>query len=71
MAEWNNENCGEYIHRDAVKENLRDELEAALSAVLEQHDTNGCTAHDSMRTISYIFCYYSGVMRRMKEREAG
>lgn len=70
-AERNNERCGEYIHLDAVKEILRDELEAALSSVLGQHDANGCTAHDAMKTLSDVFCFYSGVMRRMKERDGG
>ncbi len=71
MAEWNNEYCGEYIRLGAVKEILRDELEAALSAMLERYDAVEITAHDAMKTLSDVFCYYSGVMRRMKESGGG
>lgn len=70
-AERNNERRGEYIQLDAVKEILRDELEAVVSAVVEGHDTSEYTAHDAMRTLSDVFRYYSGVMRRMKERDGG
>ncbi len=57
--------------RDAVNEIIRDELEAALSAVVEQYDTEKWSANDAMKTLSDVFCFYSGVMRRMKETEEG
>ena len=56
---------------DAVKEILRDELEAAVSAVVERYDDENIAAHDAMKTLSDVYCFYSGVMRRMKERDGG